>query len=161
MTLSMQLPSAGTVHDVVIEIGGFPIEVQTTDAEFERILRGRYGDYIKPGLASQFALQVEVSEPDSVDPDADAEVWLEGREWKMVRGDFSASWNPDEHRGQVHQTANPYSIDSVLAHRTYIEAGVGGRVPVARLQRGSQWQGVFVFRRVGGGKDDDGPPGSA
>ena len=76
--------------------------------------RGRYGDYIKPGLASQFALQVEVSEPDSVDPDADAEVWLEGREWKMVRGDFSASWNPDEHRGQVHQTANPYSIDSVL-----------------------------------------------
>jgi hypothetical protein len=114
MTLSMQVPSAGTSHDVVIEIGGFPIEVQTTDAEFERILRGRYGDYIKPGLASQFALKVQVSAPESVDPDADAEVWLEGREWKMVRGDFSASWNPDERRGQVHQTANPYSIDSVL-----------------------------------------------
>ncbi len=110
----MQLPSAGTNHDVVIEIGGFPIEVQTTDAEFERILQGRYGDYIKPGSPSEFELRVKISAPDSVDPDADAEVWLEGREWKMIRGDFSASWNPDERQGQVCQTANPYSIDSVL-----------------------------------------------
>ena len=114
MSLSMQFPSAGTSHDVTIEIGGFPIEVQTTDAEFERILRGRYGDYIKPGMASQFALRVQLSNAVPGDPDADAEVWLEDREWKMVRGDFSASWNPAERRGEVQQTANPYSIDSVL-----------------------------------------------
>jgi hypothetical protein len=108
----MQLPGAGA--NLVIEIGGFPIEVQTTDAEFERILRGRYGDYIRPGSASRFALRVQLSGPGAGDPDADAEVWLEDREWKMVRGDFRASWNPAERRGQVFQTANPYSIDSVL-----------------------------------------------
>jgi hypothetical protein len=57
---------------------------------------------------------VNVITPDMTDPDADAEVWLEDREWKMVRGDFRASWNPVERRGQVTQSANPYSIDSVL-----------------------------------------------
>ena len=123
MSLSMvrveELPGSKTSHDVVIEIGGIPIEVQTTDADFERLLRGRYGEYIKtgtasPGTASQFALRVQLTGPGTVDPDADVEVWLEDREWKMVRGDFRASWNPAERRGQVFQTANPYSIDSVL-----------------------------------------------
>ncbi|MGA3035085.1 MAG: hypothetical protein ABSD70_17500 [Terracidiphilus sp.] len=114
MTLSMQLPATEQNRDVVIEIGGFPIEVQTTSAEFERILMGRYRDYVRPGRASQFALRVEVITPGSFDPDADAEVWLEDREWRMERGDFRARWNPEERCGQVSQTANPYSIDSVL-----------------------------------------------
>jgi hypothetical protein len=114
MALSMQLPQAAANHDVVIDIGGFPIEVQTTDAEFERILRGRYRDYIRPGVASEFSLRVQLTNPDTFNPDADAEVWLEDREWRMERGDFRARWNPDERRGQVLQSANPYSIDSVL-----------------------------------------------
>jgi hypothetical protein len=114
MSALMPLPEAPTRHDVVIEIGGLPIEVQTTDPEFEHILRGRYRDYIRPEIAPEFALSVQVTTPDMSDPDADAAVWLEGREWKMVRGDFRATWNPTERRGQVTQSANPYSIDSVL-----------------------------------------------
>jgi len=110
----MQLPATDQNHDVVIEIGGFPIEVQTTDAEFERILMGRYRDYVRPGTASQFALRVEIMDPDRFDPDADAEVWLEDREWRMERGDFRARFSPEERRGQIFQSANPYSIDSVL-----------------------------------------------
>jgi hypothetical protein len=114
MCVSMSLLEAPAKHDVVIEIGGLPIEVQTTDPEFERILRGRYHDYIRPSVVPQFALSVRVTTPDMSDPDADAAVWLEGREWKMVRGDFRAAWNPIERRGWVTQSANPYSIDSVL-----------------------------------------------
>jgi hypothetical protein len=114
MTLSMELPAAKTSHDVVIEIGGFPIEVQTTDAEFERLLQGRYADYVRPGKAAQFALRVQLTTPNTSDPDADAEVWLEDREWRMVRGDFRARWNPAERQGYVEQSPNPYSIDSVL-----------------------------------------------
>jgi len=110
----MQFPGTEPNHDVTIEIGGFPIEVQTTDAEFERILKGRYGDYVRPGAASRFSLRVRLTAPASFDPDADAEVWLEDREWKMERGDFRASWNPEEGCGEVLQSANPYSIDSVL-----------------------------------------------
>jgi hypothetical protein len=45
MPLSTQLPGTRATHHVIIEIGGLPIDVQTTDAEFERILKGRYGDY--------------------------------------------------------------------------------------------------------------------
>ncbi len=114
MAISMELPEVSASHDVVIEIGGLPIDVQTSDPELQRILRGRYHDYIRPGTESDFTLHVEVTPPESFDPDADAEVWMEGREWKMTRGDFRASWNPAERRGQVFQTANPYSIDSVL-----------------------------------------------
>jgi hypothetical protein len=114
MSLSMQLPGADESHRVVIEIGGLPIEVQTSDAGFERILRGRYGDFISPNVASQFSLQVRLTNPNSFDPDADAEVWLQDREWRMQRGDFRARWNPAERCGEVYQSANPYSIDSVL-----------------------------------------------
>ena len=110
----MQLPGADTGHSVVIEIGGLPIEVLTSDAGFESILRGRYGDFISANVASRFSLQVRVVDPDSFNPDADVEVWLEDREWRMQRGDFRARWNPAERRGEVYQSANPYSIDSVL-----------------------------------------------
>jgi len=112
MSLPIEIP--GVSAGLVIEIGGFPIEVQTTDPEFERILNWRYGGYIRPGRAPEFALRVHVANPEPIDPDADAEVWLDDREWKMTRGDFSASWSPAERRGEVRQTANPYSIDSVL-----------------------------------------------
>lgn len=114
MSLSMELPDAKTSHDVVIEIGGLPIEVQTTDAEFERLLRGRYADYVRPGGTAEFVLRVQLATPNTSDPDADAEVWLEDREWRMERGDFRARWNPAERRGHVVQSPNPYSIDSVL-----------------------------------------------
>ena len=114
MSLPIEIPGASAGRDVVIEIGGFPIEVQTTDPELERILNWRYGDYMQPGKAPEFALRVQVMDLDGVDADADAEVWLEDREWKMTRGDFRASWSPAERRGEVRQTANPYSIDSVL-----------------------------------------------
>jgi hypothetical protein len=110
----VQLPENATMREVVIDIGGLPIEVRTTDPEFERILWRRYGGYIRPGATSEFALRIQVTNPEVFDSDADAQVWLEGSEWRMERGDFRASWNPMERRGQVMQSANPYSIDSVL-----------------------------------------------
>jgi len=114
MSLSMSFPNATAVRDVVIEIGGLPIEIRTTDAEFERLLKGRYGAFVSPGANAQFTLRVELTAPEQADPDADAEVWLEGEEWRMQRGDFRARWNPRDRQGQVFQSPNPYSIDSVL-----------------------------------------------
>lgn len=110
----MPIPAIATSHNMVIEIGGLPIEVQTADAGFARILRGRYGDFVNVGVAPEFKLRVELTPPDTRDPDADAEVWREGCEWKMARGDFRATWNPAERHGEVFQSPNPYSIDSVL-----------------------------------------------
>jgi hypothetical protein len=114
MMLTMEGRGTETSRNVVIKIGGLAIEVQTTDAEFERQLRRRYRDYARPGEIPQFALRVQLIAPDTFDADADVEVWLEGGEWRMRRGDFEARWNPAERQGQVLQSANPYSIDSVL-----------------------------------------------
>jgi hypothetical protein len=127
MSVPMPLPKVPTQQGIVIEIGSLPIEVQTTDPEFECILRRRYRDFIRPGISTQFALRVQVKVPDMSDPNADVEVWLEDREWKMVRGDFRATWNLKKRSGQVTQTANPYSIDSVLRIlHTLILAPEGG-----------------------------------
>lgn len=110
----MHSPSSAAMHNLVIEIGGLPIEVQTTDDGFERILRRRYGAYINAAASPEFALRVQLTAPGMSDPDADAEVWVENREWRIRRGDFRAQWNPAERQGQVFQSANPYAIDSVL-----------------------------------------------
>ena len=108
-------PTLGTTHhQMVIEVGGVPIGLQTTDAGFVQLLQGRYGAYVKPGAASEFKFQMELTAPDMSNPDADAEVWLENGEWRMERGDFRAKWNPETHEGRIRQSVNPYSIDSVL-----------------------------------------------
>jgi hypothetical protein len=114
MALLMESSRSSIGHQVVIEVGGVPIGLETTDAGFVRLLHGRYGDYVKPGAESEFSFSMELAPPDLPNPDADAEVWLENGEWRMERGDFRASWNPQTHRGRIRQSANPYSIDSVL-----------------------------------------------
>ena len=106
--------SSSTSHQVVIEVGGVPIGLETTDPGFVHLLHGRYGDYVKPGAASEFSFHMELAPPDLSNPDADAEVWLEDGEWRMERGDFRARWNPRTRQGRIRQSANPYSIDSVL-----------------------------------------------
>ena len=114
MTLPMQFPSDSTTHEVVIEIGGIPIALQTTDAGFVRILNHRYRDYVRPGVTSDFKFRVDLVPPDSFNPDDEAEVLLQDGEWRLHRGDFRANWNPAKRQGQISQSANPYSIDSVL-----------------------------------------------
>jgi hypothetical protein len=99
---------------MIIEIGGLPIEVQTSDSGFARLLEARYGDFMSPRVESAFSLRVQLTPPTTSDPDADAEVWLEGSDWKMQRGDFHARWNSRAREGEVFQSANPYAIDSVL-----------------------------------------------
>lgn len=110
----MELSQVASNHNVVIEIGGVPIELKTTDPGFIRILRTRFGDFFKSGVTPEFEFSMDLLPPDKFDPEADAEVWLEGGEWRMQRGDFMAQWNPAKRKGTIRQTANPYSIDSVL-----------------------------------------------
>ncbi len=132
MTLRMKPSSQGpgrdkTDQDVVIEIGGIPIALETNDAGFVTLLRGRYGDYMRLGGKSDFKFRVELIEPDSFNPDDDAAVWLEGGEWRLERGDFRARWSPETREGIIRQTPNPYSIDSVLRiTHTLLLAKTGG-----------------------------------
>ena len=110
----MELSSGSRIYDVVIEIGGIPIDLRTTDPDFVKLLQARYTGYVKTELEPRFTFDIDLVNPATTDPDADVSVWLEDGIWKMERGDFRAEWNPELHHGRIHQTANPYSIDAVL-----------------------------------------------
>ena len=119
--------SNGIGHEVVIEIGGIPIALQTTDAEFVSLLKGRYGDYMKSGARFDFSFRVDLISPDAFNPEDDAEVWFEDGEWRLERGDFRATWSQNTRQGIIRQSANPYSIDSVLRiTHTLLLARTGG-----------------------------------
>ena len=74
MALLMEPSRSSSGHQVVIEVGGVPIGLETTDAGFVHLLHGRYGDYVKPGAESEFSFSMELAPPDLSNPDADAEV---------------------------------------------------------------------------------------
>lgn len=123
----MMLPSSEEWRKVVIEIGGIPIALETSDAEFVSILKGRYGDYMKASTRPDFTFRVELIAPDTFNPEDDAEVWFENDQWRLERGDFKATWSQESRQGQIRQTANPYSIDSVLRiTHTLLLAQTGG-----------------------------------
>jgi hypothetical protein len=123
----MTLPVDHPKYEIVIEIGGIAIKLQTADHDFDRLLRARYGEYVTSGTKADFTFEMDLTPPGTFNADADAEVWFEGREWHMRRGDFRAQWNEEMRHGWVHQSANPYSIDSVLRiTHTLLLAPTGG-----------------------------------
>ncbi|HEY6420656.1 MAG TPA: hypothetical protein VIX59_16810, partial [Candidatus Binataceae bacterium] len=60
--------------------------------------------------------------------DEDLAVRYAAGRWIMNRGDFYAEWDPGARRGRVRQTANPYSIDSVIRilHSIELAQSAGG-----------------------------------
>jgi len=101
-------------YSLVISIGGVPVRVNTTNADFLAMLQGRYAGFISHGLSAEFEFDVELSPPPASDPDADVSVSYRSGRWFLQRGDFRAEWAPATRRGVIHQSANPYSIDAVL-----------------------------------------------
>jgi hypothetical protein len=106
-------PISGTL-EVVIQIGGIPIALRTTDPAFLQLLRNRYANYVTTAPGAAFAFDVDLVSATADDPDADVRVWMQNGDWQMVRGDFRADWNPQKRYGRIRQTPNPYAIDSVL-----------------------------------------------
>jgi hypothetical protein len=109
-----ELASELETLSLVIEVGGVPVRVNTGDPAFLQMLEDRYAGFIgKPGKA-EIEFDVEIVQSASVDPDADVQVAQCGGRWRLTRGDFHAEWEPRSGRGWIRQSANPYSIDSVL-----------------------------------------------
>jgi len=100
--------------ELEVAVGGMPILLRTTDAAFYEMLVRRYQDFLSSFNQPQFQFDIEISDAPEADPDADVSVTRAGADWQFRRGDFFAQWNPESGRGSVRQSANPYSIDSVL-----------------------------------------------
>lgn len=99
---------------LVIEIGGMPVRVNTSDPGFLAMLQNRYAGFIGASDHAEVEFDIDLARPKAGDPNADVRVTQQSGRWSLERGDFRAQWEPAAHRGWIRQSANPYSIDAVL-----------------------------------------------
>ena len=119
----MPSPAGG---GVTIDIGEIPIRLEPTDAAFGRTVAERYAGFVNSAAHPEFEFDVLLENAGRADAE-DVRVWKSGSVWKLERGDFRAEWNPVSRSGWVRQSANPYSIDTVLRiTHTLVLAEQGG-----------------------------------
>ncbi|MBZ5719720.1 MAG: hypothetical protein LAO03_05010 [Acidobacteriia bacterium] len=137
-------------HEIAVEIGGMPILVRTADPSFRELLASRYAGFIGASAEPSFELDVDLVPPSpEMASDEDVRVEMQGGQWHLRRGDFRAQWDPRLRRGRVRQTANPYSIDSVLRIvHTLVLAREGGFLlhAASAIRQGR----AFLFSGVSG-----------
>lgn len=136
-------------YSVVIAIGGIPIRLNTTDADFLEMLQDRYAGFVSAEGYAEFDFDVDLAALAFSDPDADVSVTHSSGGWFMRRGDFHAEWEPATGTGRIRQTANPYSIDAVLRIvHTLVLAKQGGFLlhSASAIRNGK----AFLFAGVSG-----------
>jgi hypothetical protein len=135
---------------VTVEIGGIPIALRTSDVAFCDLLMKRYAGFVSDSAVLQCEMNVDLEQPWAAQgSDDDVQVRKQGSDWLIERGDFRARWNPENGRGEVRQSHNPYAIDSVLRiMHTLILAEHGGFLfHAASAIRGDR---AFLFAGVSG-----------
>jgi hypothetical protein len=134
---------------LVIEIGGIPIRLHTDDPAFLKLLKQRYAGFVSSTSEVRFEFQTELVPPQTISPDEDVRVYWDSGRWSMERGDFRAEWDPAEASGRIRQTANPYSIDSVLRilHTLLLATEGGFLVHAASAVRNGR---AFLFAGLSG-----------
>jgi len=133
---------------LVVEIGGMPVRVNTSDPDFLDMLCTRYDGFLGVTDHAEIEFDVDLSAPK---PGRDGPVRVVRRSgrWLLQRGDFRAEWEPARRRGQILQFPNPYSIDSVLRIvHTLVLAEQGGFLAHAAsaIRNGK----AFLFAGVSG-----------
>ena len=134
---------------LTIEIGGIPIRVNTTDADFLEMLRNRYAGFVGSSEDPAVEFNIDLFTPGFVDPDADVRVTQQEGKWALERGDFRAEWEPARRTGTIRQSANPYSIDAVLriVHTLVLAQEGGFLMHAASAIRNGK---AFLFAGVSG-----------
>jgi hypothetical protein len=91
-----------------------PILLHMQDDSFRQLLALRYAGFVGSAARPKFEFDIELTAPPADDPDENVKVQMRDGMWRLRRGDFRAQWDPRAGRGRIRQSANPYSIDSVL-----------------------------------------------
>lgn len=136
-------------QEVVIEIGGMPIQVRCKSPEFVRTLVDRYSGFLSPAARPVMRFDVELVQSGKITREDDIAVRFESGRWLIERNDLRAEWNPSEWRCRIVQSPNPYSMDTALRIvQTLILAREGGLlVHAASAVRNGR---AFVFAGVSG-----------
>jgi hypothetical protein len=101
------------LSEIVIEIGGVPIQLRMRDNSFHELLSTRYAGFVCVAASPRISLEVELA-LDAKIADGDVEVRVRQERWFMQRADFMAEFDPASGQGRIRQSANPYSIDTIL-----------------------------------------------
>jgi hypothetical protein len=134
---------------LVIEVGGMPVQVNTTSPGFLDMLQARYAGFVSQSERPEIEFDVELVPPAFPDPEGDVRVSLHLGWWALERGDFRAEWEPRSRRGWIRQSVNPYSIDSVLriVHTLVLAPSGGFLLHSASAVRNGK---AFLFAGISG-----------
>ena len=134
---------------LTIEIGGMPVRVNTSDADFLDMLQNRYAGFVGSSEHPAIEFDVDLFTPGFVDPRMDLRVTQRAGKWRLERGDFRAEWEPARRTGTIRQSANPYSIDAVLriVHTLVLAQQGGFLMHAASAIRNGK---AFLFAGVSG-----------
>lgn len=138
---------------IAIEIGSHPILLRTGDDAFRRLVVERYAGFVgsssPPSFSGSFEFEVDLLSTPPEPSDDEVRVERRGASWRLQRGDFQAEWDPARGQGRIRQTANPYSIDSVLriVHTLILAREGGFLLHAASAIRGGR---AFLFSGVSG-----------
>jgi len=136
-------------QEVVIEIGGMPVQVNSKSPEFLSMLERRYSGFVNEKARPAFEIDVELVAPGRITEESDLAVRFESGRWIIERGDLYAEWEPTLRRGRILQSANPYSIDAALRiiHSLILAREGGLMVHAASAVRDGK---AFLFAGVSG-----------
>ena len=136
-------------RNIVIEIGDVPVRVRTGDPAFLQLLEKRYKGFVNHRSYAEFEFDVDLAPPGNVGADDDVRVLQRSGRWSLKRGDFHAEWDAASKSGNIRQTANPYSIDSILriVHTLVLSKQGGFLVHAASAVRKGR---AFLFAGVSG-----------
>jgi hypothetical protein len=135
--------------NLVIEVGGMPVRVNTTDPGFLSMLQDRYAGFVTSSDDAVIEFDIDLNPPAFIDRELNVRVTNHLGRWSIERGDFRAEWDPATGRGRIRQSANPYSIDGVLRIvHTLVLAKQGGLLlhSASAVRNGK----AFLFAGVSG-----------
>lgn len=136
----------------MIDIGGLPVEVETSEPAFAELLQQRYAGFVNPSASPAIDFEVALVSPGAFADDGEVRLRHEAGRWLLERGDFRAEWDPGARRGRIQQSVNPYAIDSLLriVHTLLLSNEGGFLVHAASAVRKGR---AFLFAgRSGAGK---------
>jgi hypothetical protein len=139
-------------HAVVIKIGDIPVRVFTDDQEFLSVVQDRYVGFLSYEAPAGIDLKLNLTAPGQISSEEDVRVARDSVRWSVERGDFRLDWDSETGRGQVRQSANPYSLDGALRilHTLLLARRKGFLLHAASAMRNGR---AFVFfGRSGAGK---------
>ena len=127
------MSSPAPPHHLDIGIGGIQVRLRTTSPEFIGLMQARFRGFTGRVDAPDHVFDVEIVPVDYAEDEAldgistEVRVLRDGPRWRLLCGDFDATWTPGSGRGTVRLHPSPYSLDSVLRIlHTVLLAGQGG-----------------------------------